>query len=419
MTNLETFDLYESNVRLYGPHFPTIFTKGKNARIFDEDHKEYIDFFSGVGTLNYGHNPDFVKEKLIDFLKEDRITHALDMYTATKRDFIQAFVNTILKPRNLDFKIQFCGPTGANCVEAAIKLARLKTQRMNICSFSGGYHGVSYGALGLTGNRKLRHAAGAPLPFVVFLPYPAGPYGHSYSLEYIESLFADTSSGVEIPAAIILETTQSEGGVNVAPVEWLQGIRQICDRYNVLMIVDDIQVGCGRTGPFFSFERAGIIPDIITLSKAISGYGFPMSLCLIKRELDVWEPGQHTGTYRGNQIAFLAATAVLDYWKDDKLEKETIRKGKIVENYLSSTLPEGVPFRGLGLIWGVDLEKVGGREVSDNISNDCFQHGLIIEGCGRDHVVIKMLPPLTIEDNLLQQGCKILCAAIKKHVKAP
>lgn len=413
--NFSVFENFESEVRSYCRSFPTIFTKGKNALLFDEEGNRYIDFFSGAGALNYGHNPDFIKDKLITFLQEDRVSHALDMYTTTKKNFLDTFVKVILHPRNLDYKVQFCGPAGANSVEAALKLARLVTGRQQIYSFSGGWHGMTLGCLSVTGNKENRHAAGVALPFVTFLPYPEGPHPIENSLEYIENILEDPNSGVDKPAAIILETIQAEGGIYIAPITWLQGLRKLCDRHEILLIIDEIQVGCGRCGPFFSFERADIKPDIVCMAKSLGGYGLPLAVTLFKRDLDVWLPGQHTGTFRGNQLAFLAGTTALDYWKDDEFQCATLRKGKWIQQHLQQRLAEidsKIAIRGLGLIIGIDFSATGKVNKAKMISKYCFDHGLIIECCGRDDTVLKILPPLTTEDAILEEGCALLLEAI-------
>ncbi|HVH45931.1 MAG TPA: diaminobutyrate--2-oxoglutarate transaminase [Labilithrix sp.] len=409
--DVAVFEDIESNVRTYCRSFPTVFARAKGALMFDEAGRSYIDFFAGAGALNYGHNPDFIRERLIEHLKSDSVTHALDMFTPTKRRFLEQFRDVVLRPRQLDYKVQFCGPTGANSVEAALKLARLATGRVTVASFTGGWHGMTAACLSVTGNREHREAAGAPLPFTTVLPYPDGPYRLDDALGYVTSLFDDPNSGLDLPAAVIMETVQGEGGIYVAPPEWLRGIRALCDKHGVLMIVDDVQVGCGRAGSFFSFERAGIVPDLVCLSKSIGGYGLPMSLLLMKRELDVWTPGQHTGTFRGNQLAFLAATEALSLWKGHQFEKVIAERAAVVEKSLRghiAPLHGDIEVRGIGLMWGLDMRRAGGAAVAKKIGQRCFERGLIIERCGRDDTVLKVMPPLTIDVETLKQGLRIL-----------
>ncbi len=406
------FETLESNVRAYCRTFPVVFTTARGAELFDESGRRYLDFFVGAGTLNYGHNPPFIRDLLIEHLRRDGVLHALDMYTDAKRDFLEAFERTILRPRGLDHKVQFCGPTGANAIEAALKLARLVTGRTTVCSFSGGWHGMTLGALSVTANRGHRSGAGLPLTGSVVLPYPVGPRPFPDALGYVESLLEDPGSGLDLPAAILLEAVQTEGGVNIAPVEFLTGLAELCRRRGIMLVLDEIQAGCGRTGPFFSFERAAIVPDIACLAKAIGGCGMPMALVLMRPELDVWKPGEHSGTFRGNQLAFVAGAAALRHWEGSGLSAEVMRKGAIVREALSGLDPE-IEVRGLGLIWGVDLANAGGPRRAESVARRCFENGLVLERCGRDDTVIKLLPPLVIDDDQLGEGLGILRSALK------
>jgi diaminobutyrate-2-oxoglutarate transaminase len=414
------FERLESNVRSYCHAFPAVFARAKDSIQVDELGREYIDFFSGAGALNYGHNPELIKRRLVQYVQDDGVSHSLDMYTTAKRDFISRFNAEILEPRGLDCRIQFCGPTGTNSVEAAMKLARRVTGRNSVYAFTGGFHGMSLGSLSVTSNRSSRAAAGVPLPFSGFLPFPDGPHPVPDSLQRIAQAFDDSHSGLELPAAIIFETTQCEGGIYVAPDAWLQGLRELCDRHGIILICDDIQTGCGRTGTFFSFERSGIKPDFVTLSKSISGYGLPMSLLLIRRHLDQWNPADHTGTFRGNQLAFVAAAAALDFWQQPEFLEGLERKASIARDFLQSevvALDQRIHVRGLGLLLGVDFGFAGGT-VAQKIARRCFDNGLIIERTGREDTVIKLMPPLTIPDELLLRGCRILRDAIAAELGA-
>lgn len=413
---MSIFEELESNVRSYCRSFPDVFDRAKGALVYGESGRRYIDFFSGAGALNYGHNNDYIKKSVLNYLQSDRILHALDMSTVAKREFMTMFRDTILKPKNLPYKMQFCGSTGTNAVEAALKLARKVKRRPGIFAFTGGFHGMSLGALAVSSNRASRAGAGLPLSGSTFLTFPANSAASRESMDCIEQMLQDGHSGIEKPAAIILETVQAEGGINVAPDDWLRWLRELCDRHDVLLICDDIQVGCFRTGPFFSFERAGIVPDMVVLSKSISGLGFPMSLLLMKPALDVWEPGEHTGTFRGNQIAFVAATAALEYSTDVKLEDQVRRKERFIREFMKCRIERinaDIEVRGMGMIWGIDLSRVGGAEAAKHVARLCFDHGLIIERAGRDDTVVKLLPPLTIENELLEQGCDMLRQAVE------
>jgi diaminobutyrate-2-oxoglutarate transaminase len=418
---MRTFDRLESEVRSYIRSFPTVFTKAQNALLTDEDGGQYIDFFAGAGSLNYGHNNPVLKQALIDYLNSDGVVHGLDMATAAKERFLLAFEAHILKPRNMQYKMQFTGPTGTNAVEAAIKLARLVTGRHNLIAFTNGFHGCSLGALSLTGNRKFRDAAGVPLVDVHHAPY-SGYFGVDVdTIAMLDKLIADPSSGVDHPAAVIVECVQGEGGLNAAGLNWLWRLEQLCRRHRILLIVDDIQAGCGRTGTFFSFEQAGIKPDIVTLSKSLSGYGLPLSIVLMKPEHDVWKPGQHNGTFRGNNMAFVAATAALEhYWSDASFQATIQNKTRTVSDHLDKLLETfpaaGLTRRGRGLMQGLACKD---PELADRVTTHAFQNGLIIETSGGRDEVIKLLPPLTIEDDQLQAGLAILDRALAQAMNQP
>ncbi|WP_355660109.1 diaminobutyrate--2-oxoglutarate transaminase [Halomonas salifodinae] len=408
----------ESEVRTYSRSFPVVFTKAQGARLTAEDGKEYIDFLAGAGTLNYGHNNPKIRQALLDYLASDGIVHGLDMWTEAKRDYLEALEEVILKPRGLDYKVHLPGPTGTNAVEAAIRLARVATGRHNIISFTNGFHGVTMGALATTGNRKFREATGGiPTQGAAFLPFD-GYLGEAVdTLDYFEKLLGDNSSGLDLPAAVIIETVQGEGGINPAGLDWLKRLEQICRDHKILLIVDDIQAGCGRTGKFFSFEHAGITPDIVTNSKSLSGYGLPFAHVLMRPELDKWKPGQYNGTFRGFSLAMVTAAAALrTYWSDDTLERDVQRKGRIVAErfqQLADYLGEkGITAseRGRGLMRALD---VGSGERADKITAEAFQRGLVIETSGHDGQAVKCLCPLTISDEDLLEALDIIEASVK------
>ncbi|WP_347708712.1 diaminobutyrate--2-oxoglutarate transaminase [Clostridium botulinum] len=353
---------------------------------------------------------------MIDYLVKDGITHGLDMYTSAKRSFIDNFYNIILKDRDLDYKIQFCGSTGANAVEAALKLARKVKKRSGIFSFMGAFHGMSLGALSATSNSECREGAGLELNNVTFIPHPSMFKNEFDTIEYINAILNDSHSGISKPAAIILETIQAEGGINVVSEEWLVRLANVCKEEDILLICDEIQVGCGRTGTFFSFEDTGIKPDIVVLSKSISGYGLPMSILLMEPSLDIWKPAEHNGTFRGNQLAFVGARAALEYWKDDQFVKELKEKEKFITEFFINkiqTISLKIKIRGRGMIWGIDLTDYCTPEQAKLITLECYNNGLIIERCGRKDLVIKILPALTIDMELLEEGLRILQKSLK------
>lgn len=409
--NTAVFDNYESEVRSYCRSFPVVFTRAKGSRLFDEQGREYLDFFCGAGALNYGHNNDFIKNRLLEYLSGDGVMHALDMYTAPKAEFLQYYEEKILRPRGLDYKIQFPGPTGTNAVEAALKLARKVKGRSNIFAMMGAFHGMTLGSLALTTDAGSREGAGVPLYNVTHIPAPY-MFPQLDTIQYMETLLSDDHSGVEKPAAIILETTQADGGINPFDSDWLRRVRDLCDRHDILMIVDDIQVGCARTGWFFSFERAGIVPDIVTQSKSIGGYGMPFALVLIKPELDVWSPGEHNGTFRGYQLSMVAAKAGLEFMLENKVEEGVRAKKHIFSEMLEEIRqldPERIKTRGIGFVWGVDFWRFDHEgKMSKAVQQRCFEKGLIVERVGRGNTVIKLMPDLMMSEEDLRLGLGIL-----------
>ena len=415
---MNTFEQYESEVRGYCRNFPAIFSSAKGAWMTDADGRRYLDFFCGAGVLNYGHNPDRIKQALLAYLMRDGITHTLDMYSEAKERFIDQFNEVILKPRGLHYKFQFPGPTGTNAVEAALKLARKVTGREQVVGFTNAFHGMTLGALAVTGNGFKRAGAGVPLSHTASLPFDGYMGPDSDTLDYFEMMLNDDGSGLDMPAAVIIETVQAEGGVNVASIAWLQRLREITARHGIVLIVDDIQVGCGRTGKFFSFEEAGIVPDIVTLSKSLSGYGLPLALVLIKPELDQWAPGEHNGTFRGHCPAFVTATAALSLWKDDHLERAVFAKQAIIEKRLAhiGTLAGAeATVRGRGMIQGIEFADPA---LAAQVSAACFERGLIVETAGIDDQVLKLLPSLTIEESELKLGLDIIEDSVRALVKA-
>lgn len=416
---MEIFKSTESEVRVYSRAFPVIFNRAENAHLYAEDGKQYLDFLAGAGSLNYGHNNPVLKKALLEYIESDGVSQGLDLFTTAKHDFIEAYKNYILDPRGLDYKIQFTGPTGTNCVEAALKLARKVKDRDGIFSFTNGFHGVSVGALAATGNKHHRGGAGVPLGNVTFMPYD-GYFGEDVdSLAMMDKLLSDNSSGVDLPAAVIVEAVQGEGGLNAARAEWLQGLEALCAKHDMLLIVDDIQAGNGRTGEFFSFEFAGIKPDIVTVSKSLSGYGLPMALVLFKPELDVWSPGEHNATFRGNNMAFITArVAVETYWKDDVFAKEVKAKAQVLSNALQAVCDkygtDDFQVKGRGLMCGIICRKA---ELAGKITSAAFDKGLIIETSGPNDEVVKCLMPLTTSEEDLRKGAKLLDEAFEEVLK--
>lgn len=411
---MNVFETIESEVRSYCRSWPVVFDRATGSWLYGEDGTPYLDFFAGAGALNYGHNNPVLKQALVDYIQRDGVTHALDMQTVAKRDFLETFTDLVMKPRGLDYKIMFPGPAGANAVEAALKLARKVTGREAVINFTNAFHGMTLGALSVTGNSMKRGGAGIPLVHATPMPYDNYLDGKVEDFLWFERLLEDSGSGLNEPAAVIVETVQGEGGINVARDEWLRGLADLCKRHDMLLIVDDVQMGCGRTGPFFSFESAGITPDIVCLSKSIGGYGMPLALTLLRPDLDIWEPGEHNGTFRGINPAFVASTEALrTYWTDDKLEKSTLAKGeqvgRVMDNLVESVPGTPMLSKGRGLARGLGFES---GELASKVCRAAFDRGLLMETSGPEGEVAKVMPPLTVTDEELADGLDRLVAAV-------
>lgn len=410
----DIFDNRESEVQSYARDFPVVFSKARGAYLYDEDGNSFLDFLAGAGSLNYGHNNPKLKKVLLEYLQEDHVVHGLDFHAVAKRDFLQALEDVLFKPRNMDYVVQFPGPTGTNAAEAALKVARNAKNRSNIISFTNGFHGVSLGALAATGNRHHRDASGRDLGGVTFMPYD-GYMGDSIdTTEYLDKVLSDSSSGVDHPAAAIVETVQGEGGINAASFEWLRNLEKVCRKHDMLLIVDDIQAGCGRTGTFFSFDDVGISPDVVTVSKSLSGYGLPLSVVLLKPELDQWKPGEHNGTFRGHNAAFITAAAALrEYWTDDRFAQEIQAKGEIIRQGFQDIAGEydshWFYVNGRGMMQGLVCRD---GELADEITSEAFKYNMILETSGADDQVIKTLCPLTITEDELRQGLEIIRTSV-------
>lgn len=411
------FERYESEVRSYCRSFPTVFSRAKGSTLTDSEGKSYIDFFCGAGALNYGHNNEYIKRKVIDYMEADGVVHALDMYTEAKSDFIDFFQNKVLIPRGFDYKIQFPGPTGTNAVEAALKLARKVKGRSGVFALMGAFHGMTLGALALTTDAGSRAGAGVSLGDVTHIPAPYMFKGLDV-IGYMQTLIDDDHSGVDKPAALVIETVQAEGGIYVFDNEFLCGAEKFCRDNDILLIVDDIQVGCARTGTYFSFERAGIVPDIAVLSKSIGGYGMPFSLVLLRPELDKWSPGEHNGTFRGYQPSIVAAKAGLEFMLSEHIEDRVAELGEIFRDFLETrvaSLDSRIAVRGMGCIWGVDFAAFG-DDTSARVMRACFAKGLIVERVGRNNSVVKLMPPLVISEEELLRGLEILASAVSECI---
>lgn len=406
------FKRRESEARSYCRGFDTVFTSAEGSTMTDAAGRTFIDFLAGCSSLNYGHNDPDMKCALMQHLSENGIAHGLDLHTGDKARFLEAFETYILRPRGMDHKMMFTGPTGANAVEAALKIARKVTGRDNVIAFTNGFHGVTMGALAATGNGYHRGGAGTALGGVSRVPFDHYMDGVD-SADLLAQMLNDPSSGVDAPAAILLETVQGEGGLNAASPEFVQKVAALAKEHGALLIVDDIQAGCGRTGTFFSFEEMDVVPDIVTMAKSLSGFGLPFAMVLVRPEHDIMGPAEHNGTFRGNTHAFVTARVAIEkFWADDALQKDIARRAKTIEHGLETiaTMVPDAKLKGRGMMRGVD---VGSGDLAGAICAEAFENGLIIETSGPEDEVVKILAPLTTDDETLKKGLNILIDAAR------
>lgn len=405
------FEQRESTIRAYSRVYPVVFKTAINALQTDTTGKTYIDFFAGAGVLNFGHNNPNMKKAMIDYMQKDGVLHSLDMETEAKAAFLQSFTDLILKPRNMPHRMQFTGPTGTNAIEAAMKLARRVTGRSTIVAFNNGFHGMTLGALAATANPYFRGAAGVPLQHVIHEEFNTT----NGDISGLEAKYL--SSNAPAPAAFMLETIQAEGGVNVANKEWVLEVAKLAKKLGALLIVDDIQVGCGRTGSYFSFDDIEITPDIICLAKGLGGMGTPMAMNLVLPELDdQWSPGEHTGTFRGQNLSFIAGKVALGYFANNQLMSDVKSKTTLMKEALEPLLlsDSTLTLRGKGMIMGLDI---GNSERAAAIVQECFKNGLIVASCGAGGQVIKLIPPLTTPNAHLTEGLNILIQATRNTME--
>jgi diaminobutyrate-2-oxoglutarate transaminase len=412
-TDTSIYTRRESNARSYCRSFTASFDTARGSELFTEDGTRYIDFLAGCSSLNYGHNDPDMKDALVAHILKDGITHGLDFHTEAKEAFLHSFTDLILAPRGMDHKVMFTGPTGANAVEAAMKIARKVTGRTNVISFTNGFHGVTMGALAATGNGYHRGGAGMDKAGVTRMPYDAYVDGVD-SAALLDKMLSDPSGGIDAPAAIMLEPVQGEGGLNAASADFVKKVQEIAHKHGALLIIDDIQSGCGRTGTFFSFEDMGVQPDVVTMAKSVSGFGLPMAMVLVRPQHDVFGPAEHNGTFRGNTHAFVTARVAIEkFWADDAFQTELARKSELVTSALqevASHIP-GAYLKGRGLMQGVD---VGSGELAGDICARAYELGLVVETSGPNDEVVKILAPLTTSEQLLCEGFAILSTAARE-----
>ncbi|WP_392551293.1 diaminobutyrate--2-oxoglutarate transaminase family protein [Orbus wheelerorum] len=425
---------FESNARSYPRKFPIAIKSAKGAWLEDVEGKKYLDCLAGAGTLALGHNHPNVINAIKRVLDSQLPLHTLDLTTPLKDQFSQTVLD-LLPGSPSSWRLQFCGPTGADANEAAFKLAKTVTGRSAIISFSGGYHGMTNGTLSATGNLSAKTPIGGLMPYVQFMPYPYSyrcplGIGGDKASEALATLFErfldDIESGITKPAAVILEAIQGEGGVIPAPVEWLRKIREVTKRLGIILILDEVQAGIGRSGQFFAFEESSIVPDMIVMSKAIGG-GLPMALVAYNAELDIWSPGAHAGTFRGNQLAMATGIATLDVITNQGVLNNVNIAGNALKQgllALQKRFPCIGDVRGRGLMLGIEIvdskgqaDKLGSLpyapELSVALQKACFDHGLIAERGGRHGAVLRFLPPLTLSLDEVEQILVRLESALK------
>ncbi len=420
----------ESNVRSYPRKLPLAIAKAQGCRVIDVEGAEYLDCLAGAGTLALGHNHPAVIESIQDVLASGLPLHTLDLTTPLKDAFTEALLSHF--PEN--YVLQFCGPSGADAAEAAIKLAKTYTGRANVISFSGGYHGMTHGALALTGNLGAKNAVNNLMAGVQFMPYPheyrcplgiGGDAGVDALTYYFENFIEDVESGVVKPAAVILEAIQGEGGVVTAPVKWLRKIREVTQKHGIVLILDEVQAGFCRSGKMFAFQHADIEPDVVIMSKAVGG-SLPLAVLAIKKEFDAWQPAGHTGTFRGNQMAMATGLATLRVLKEQNLADNARERGDFIQaelKKLAQELPCIGNVRGRGLMIGIEI--VDERLPQDHmgaypadaalavaIQKACFHNKLLLERGGRGGTVVRLLPPLIITHD----DCVELLAKFKQSV---
>jgi diaminobutyrate-2-oxoglutarate transaminase len=398
------------------------------------DGNQFIDCLAGAGTLALGHNHTVVREAIEDVLQSYLPLHTLDLTTPVKEAFVDELFDSLPHSFAEKAKVQFCGPTGGDAIEAALKLVKTATGNRSILSFQGGYHGSTHGTLSISGTLGPKKNIHALVPDTHFLPYPyayrcpfgIGKEGHVISSNYIENLLDDPESGIVKPAGIIVEVVQGEGGSIPAPVAWLKELRRITKERNIPLIIDEVQTGIGRTGKMFAFEHAGIEPDVLVLSKAIGG-SLPLSVMLYDRRLDQWEPGAHIGTFRGNQMAMATGKATLQYIKEHQLPNQVEKNGAYLTKQLQEiqkSMHSIGDIRGRGLMLGIeiinptkDANQIGSYpaypELASKIQQECFKRGLILEVGGRFSSVIRLLPPLIITKEQIDEVLQRFYEAIK------
>ena len=427
----------ESNARSYARRLALVLRSAQGAYVTDVNGRQYIDCLAGAGTLALGHNHPEVIEALQATLASGLPLHTLDLSTPVKDEFVDELFSSLPAPmRNdpLGWKIQFCSPSGADGVEAAIKLAKTATGRSSVVAFHGAYHGMTQGALSITGNLGAKEQVHGLMPYTHFLPYPY-PYRCPFGLgdrdgavasRYFERVLKDPESGISKPAAVILEAVQGEGGVIPAPAPWLRSVRRVTRELGIPLILDEVQAGIGRTGSLFAFEQADIVPDAVVISKAVGG-SLPLAVVVYRADLDTWQSGAHAGTFRGHQLGMVAGLVTLKKVRQPAFLERVQSLGKRLGNALLEArgrLQVMGDVRQAGLMLGVEIvdprkdpDELGSfpawPELARRIQQQALELGLIIELGGRHGCVIRLLPPLDIDESIADSIAQRLIAAVE------
>jgi diaminobutyrate-2-oxoglutarate transaminase len=423
--HLDSQSQHESSMVSYPRGMPMALRRGAGATVEDVDGNRYIDFFGGAGVLNVGHgNPDVLnatREQL------DSLTQCLDIPSPARTTMVETLSEIL--PDELS-RILFGGPTGSDAVEAAVKVAKFNTRRHPMIAFEGGYHGMTAGALSLCSGAPFKGDFLPLLAEVHFVPFPycyrcpLNREAATCALEcgsFLEHVVEDSHSGVGRPAAILVEAVQGEGGSIVPDERFLPRVRAICDRYEIPMIVDEIQAGFCRTGKMFAFQHTDTVPDIVTMSKALGGVGLPISAIAYREQLDTLPPGKHIGTFRGNAIAYAAGAAGIRFMLDNDLAGHAARLGEQMLTMLGELERESPvvgEVRGKGLMLGVELvkdraTKEPAPELASKVRNLCHRRGVLIEVGGHYFNVARFLPPLVLTEELARKGVEIFMDTVK------
>jgi diaminobutyrate-2-oxoglutarate transaminase len=415
----------ESNARTYPRHLPIAIAEAAGSFVRDVDGNVFIDFLAGAGVLSLGHNHPELVRVVTEQLGTH--THGLDFPTPAKDAFVEAQLSMLPAGMRDRMRIHFCGPTGANAVDAALKLCKTATGRGDIVSFQGGFHGSSHAAMAVTGLVEQKSPVPNGVPGVHFFPFSycgrcpidlTPDTCTTNCVGFAEHALTDSNGGVPLPAAVILELLQGEGGVVPATRDFVRRLRVLTRDLGIPLVVDEVQTGCGRTGTWFAFEQYGIEPDVIVASKALSGIGQPVAIILYNERLDTWAPGAHTGTFRGNQLAFAAGTEAVRIIRRDGILQNVVERGRQIDRLLAplQDLSWVREVRGVGLMWGVELaEPATGRpagRLARAVQSRALRRGLILECGGRDDCVVRMLPPLNVTAEVVAEACAILVDAI-------